>query len=173
MDKLHRRAVVVAAVAVVSIGIAACGSSSSKSASPAASTPATPSTPGTTSTISSGPLTKASYNSAGQPVVRPAKEFIAALKLGNQAIAGAAPKLVAALQKSLAQVSTLKPQSSAAAAAVQKYISVVKQEIVLVQQMGKAASANNTAAVKATLAKFHVVSTQAVAANAQLYALLR
>jgi hypothetical protein len=166
-------------LSIAAIAAAGCGSSSSsksKPASPSASTPATPSTPstGTSTTAASGPLTKASLTAAQQSY-NPAFGAWSAAVNGNhngKAIAAATAKLVTALQSYIAQVSALKAPSAAAAAAQQKFVSALKQGAAGLEQLRKAASANDQTALTAAEQQIKANGAPVNAARKELVAAL-
>jgi hypothetical protein len=87
-------------------------------------------------------------------------------------VPAAAPKFVTAIQSYITQVEALKASSPAAATAQQKFVSILKQEIPVVEQVGKAAAANDSSAYNAAADKFTAIQAQLHAANAALTAAL-
>jgi hypothetical protein len=85
-----------------------------------------------------------------------------------KAVAAAAPKAATAVQNYIAQISALKAPTAAAAAAQQKFISLLKQEVALADQIGKAASANDPNTVKAVVAKIKANEALLTAAHMEL-----
>lgn len=160
---------IVGCIAVGSLAFAGCGggSSSSTSGASGASGQAGP------STTSSGQLTKATLTSAAGANIAASAPFVAAMQSGNlHAIGAATPKQVTEIHNYIAQVSTLKAPSPAAAAAQQKYISLLQQQAALAKRFGKAASARNETAAKALLAQLTALFDQQKAAVARLLAVL-
>ncbi len=173
MQAFHRRAAVVAVVAVASVGVSACGSSSSSKTT--AKAPATPSTPSTTGTTAAGgPLTKARFNTLAQGFVAPVQAYSAAVQSGDpKAIAAAVPKLADAARNLASQVGALKAPSAAAASAQQKYVSTLKEYAGLLDQLGKAAAANDVNAAKALETKLAALGKRAKTDTAELEAALK
>jgi hypothetical protein len=123
--------------------------------------------------MASGPLTRAAYTSAGSSYIAAAAPFVAAVKARSvRAIAATAPKEVTALHNFIAQLSALTPPSAAATTAQQNYISALKQQAALTEQLGKAASTNDVAAAKAVAAMFGTVQANLRAAGRELAAAL-
>ena len=172
MHSFQRRAAVVSVVGLASIAVAACGSSSSKTSAKA---PATPSTPSTTSTTpAGGSLTKAQLQALGQPVKSAQAEFNAVRNSNNpQTIGAAISKFAATAQTYASQVGALKAPSATAATAQQKFVSATKELASVLDQYGKAVSANNLNAAKALQPKLTTLEQEFKTAGAQLKAALQ
>lgn len=116
---------------------------------------------------------KASVKSVQQSYIAASEPYLAAADANNTPkVVAATPKQVAAIQNYIAQLSALKPSSSAAGVAQKKVISALKQQAVLYAELAEAAVANNQSVVNALGAKLKVVNAQLKAAVAQLAAAL-